>query len=45
MKSILERNVRYLDEQYRLGKAIILHEAFNQLEKKIKKHFCNLQLF
>ena len=45
MKSILESNVRYLDEQYRLGKAIISDQAFNQLEKKLKKTFPNCNYF
>ena len=43
MRSILERNVRHLDEQYRLGNAIISDKAFNQLEKKLKRTYpdCN----
>ena len=43
MSSILERDVKYLDEQYRLGKAIISDEAFDQLEKNLQKTYplCN----
>ena len=43
MSSILERDVKYLDEQYRLGKAIISDEAIDQLEKNLKKTYpkCN----
>ena len=33
MNTSLERNVKYLDEQYRIGDGIISDEAFKQLEK------------
>ena len=33
MKNLLERDVKYLDEQYRIGNALISDEAFKQLEK------------
>ena len=33
MNTLLERDVKYLDEQYRIGDEVISDEAFNQLEK------------
>ena len=33
MNTLLVRDVKYLDEQYRIGEAIISDEAFKQLEK------------
>ncbi len=33
MNNLLVRNVKYLDEQYRIGKGIISDNAFKQLEK------------
>ena len=33
MNTLLERDVKYLDEQYRIGDGIISDEAFKQLEK------------
>jgi len=35
MSSILERDVKYLDEQYRIGNAIISDAAFDQLERNL----------
>jgi len=35
MPSILERDVKYLDEQYRIGNAIISDGAFDQLERNL----------
>ena len=35
MNSILERDVKYLDEQYRIGNAIISDEAFDHLERNL----------
>ena len=32
MNNLLERNVKYLDEQYRIGDGIISDEAFKKLE-------------
>ena len=34
-KSTLERDVKYLDEQYRIGNAIISDRAFDQLERNL----------
>ena len=33
MNNLLEKNVKYLDEQYRIGQGIISDEAFKQLDK------------
>jgi len=33
MKNLLERDIKYLDEQYRIGEGIISDDAFKQLEK------------
>jgi len=33
MNNLLVRDVKYLDEQYRIGKGIISDNAFKQLEK------------
>ena len=33
MNNLLVKDVKYLDEQYRIGKAIISDDAFKQLEK------------
>ena len=33
MNNLLVRDVKYLDEQYRLGEGIISDDAFKQLEK------------
>ena len=33
MNNLLMRDVKYLDEQYRIGKGIISDDAFKQLEK------------
>ena len=33
MNNLLVRDVKYLDEQYRIGDGIISDEAFKQLEK------------
>ena len=35
MSSILEKNIKYLDEQYRIGNAIISDKAFDQLERNL----------
>ena len=35
MGSLLEKNVKYLDEQYRIGNALISDKAFDQLEKNL----------
>ena len=35
MGSLLQKNVKYLDEQYRIGDALISDKAFNQLEKNL----------
>tara|TARA_B100000965_G_C19586644_1_gene756062 strand:+ start:618 stop:1367 length:750 start_codon:yes stop_codon:yes gene_type:complete len=35
MASILEKDVKYLDEQYRIGNAIISDEAFDHLERNL----------
>tara|TARA_Y100001968_G_scaffold242871_1_gene226598 strand:+ start:8939 stop:9688 length:750 start_codon:yes stop_codon:yes gene_type:complete len=37
MASILEKDVKYLDEQYRIGNAIISDEAFDHLERNLLK--------
>ncbi len=33
MNTLLQRDIKYLDEQYRIGDRVISDEAFNQLEK------------
>ena len=33
MNNLLVRNVKYLDEQYRISEGIISDDAFKQLEK------------
>ena len=33
MNNLLVRDVKYLDEQYRMGEGIISDDAFKQLEK------------
>ena len=33
MNNLLVRDVKYLDEQYRIGQGIISDDAFKQLEK------------
>ena len=33
MNNLLVRDVKYLDEQYRIGEGIISDDAFKQLEK------------
>ena len=33
MNNLLVRDVKYLDEQYRIGEGIITDDAFKQLEK------------
>ena len=35
MSSTLEKDVRYLDEQYRIGNALISDAAFDQLERNL----------
>ena len=35
MNNLLVRDIKYLDEQYRIGEAIISDDAFKQLEKLI----------
>jgi len=35
MNLLLEKNVKYLDEQYRIGGALISDKAFDQLEKNL----------
>ncbi len=35
MGTLLEKNVKYLDEQYRIGNALISDKAFDQLEKNL----------
>ena len=35
MGSLLEKNVKYLDEQYRIGIALISDKAFDQLERNL----------
>ena len=35
MVKLLERDVKYLDEQYRIGNALISDQAFQQLEKNL----------
>ena len=37
MSSLLEKNVRYLDEQYRIGDALISDKAFDQLERNLMR--------
>ena len=37
MSKILERDVKYLDEQYRMGNAIISDGAFDQLERNLQR--------
>ncbi len=36
MNTLLEKNVKYLDEQYRIGEGITSDEAFKQLEKLLR---------
>ena len=35
MGSLLEKDVKYLDEQYRIGNALISDKAFDQLERNL----------
>ena len=35
MNNLLVRDVKYLDEQYRIGEGIISDDAFKQLEKPV----------
>ena len=35
MSSLLEKNVKHLDEQYRIGDALISDKAFDQLERNL----------
>ena len=35
MGSLLEKNVKYLDEEYRIGNALISDKAFDQLERNL----------
>ena len=37
MKSTIEKNVKYLDEQYRIGNALISDAAFDQLERNLQR--------
>ena len=37
MITLLERNVKYLDEQYRIGNALISDAAFDQLERNLMR--------
>ena len=37
MDTILKKNVKYLDEQYRIGSAIISDKAFDQLERNLMR--------
>ena len=45
MSSLLEKNVRYLDEQYRIGDALISDKAFNQLERSLLRTDPQLDYF
>ena len=45
MSSLLEKNVRYLDEQYRIGDALISDKAFNQLERNLLRTDPQLDYF
>ena len=45
MGSLLEKNVKYLDEQYRIGNALISDKAFEQLEKNLLRTDPQLDYF
>ena len=45
MISLLEKNVRYLDEQYRIGDALISDKAFDQLERNLLRTDPQLDYF
>ena len=45
MGSLLEKNVRYLDEQYRIGDALISDKAFDQLERNLLRTDPQLDYF
>ena len=45
MSSLLEKNVKYLDEQYRTGNALISDKAFEQLERNLLRTDQKLDYF
>ena len=45
MGSLLEKNVKYLDEQYRIGNALISDKAFDQLERNLLRTDPQLDYF
>ena len=45
MSSLLEKNVSYLDEQYRIGNALISDNAFDQLERNLLRTDPQLDYF
>ena len=45
MSSLLEKNVKYLDEQYRIGDALISEKAFDQLERNLLRTDPQLDYF
>ena len=45
MGSLLEKNVKYLDEQYRIGNALISDKAFDQLERNLQRTNPRLDYF
>ena len=45
MRSLLEKNVSYLDEQYRIGDALISDKAFDQLERNLLRTDPQLDYF
>jgi len=45
MDSLLQKNVKYLDEQYRIGNALISDKAFDQLERNLLRTDPQLNYF
>ena len=45
MGSLLEKNVKYLDEQYRIGNALISDKAFDQLERNLLRSYPKCDYF
>ena len=45
MGSLIEKNVKYLDEQYRIGNALISDKAFDQLERNLLRTDPQLDYF
>ena len=45
MTSSTEKNVKYLDEQYRMGNALISDKAFDQLEKNLLRTYPECDYF